>query len=52
MAKTAAQLDKRKRDTEKRKKLEKVIKQLAAEMPEPPVAPQPHPSEAKRKAQG
>ncbi len=47
VAKTAAQLDKRKRDTEKRKKLEKVIKQLAAEMPEPPVAPQPHPSEAK-----
>ena len=34
MAKTNAQLDKRKRETEKRKKLEKVIRNIAAEMPE------------------
>jgi len=34
VAKTNAQFDKRKRETEKRKKLEKVIKQIAAEMPE------------------
>lgn len=34
MAKTNAQLDKRKRETDKRKKLEKVIKGIAAEMPE------------------
>ncbi len=42
MAKTAAQLDKRKRDTEKRKKLEKVIKRIAAEMPEPAAEPRPN----------
>ncbi len=36
MAKTDAQLEKRKRETEKRKKLERVIKKIAAEMPEEP----------------
>ncbi len=44
MAKTNAQIEKRKRETEKRKKLEKLIKRLAAEMPEDeaaPVAPSP-----------
>ena len=36
VAKTDAQLEKRKRETEKRKKLERVIKKIAAEMPEEP----------------
>lgn len=38
MAKTKAQIEKRKRDTEKRKKLEKLILKLAAELPDDPPA--------------
>lgn len=44
MKKTAAQLEKRKRDLEKRKKLEKVILKLASELPdEAQVTPAPKP---------
>lgn len=35
MAKTQAQIEKRKRETEHRKKTEKVIRRLAAELPDP-----------------
>jgi len=44
VAKTKAQIEKRKRDTEKRKKLEKLILKLAAELPDtdaPSSAPAP-----------
>ena len=37
MAKTSAQIEKRKRETEKRKRTEKVILKIAAAMPDDPV---------------
>lgn len=51
MKKTAAQLEKRKRDLEKRKKLEKIILKLASELPEDAgekPAAKPVPAEPKR----
>ena len=39
MSKSQAQIDKKKRETEKRKKLEKTILKIASEMPDDPVAP-------------
>lgn len=39
MAKTIAQIEKKKRETEKRKKLEKAILKIAAEMPDEAAGP-------------
>lgn len=47
MAKTKAQIEKRKRETEKRKKTEKAILKIAAAMPEDTLALDPVVTEAK-----
>jgi len=52
VAKTKAQLEKRKREIEKRKKTEKAILKIAAEMPDEPLEQGPKSPDTKAKTGG